>query len=58
MYVVVEFNQASRQPSIADDTVYYRLAEARSFAAVLAKEIHRVGRRERFEVYELTEVED
>jgi len=58
MYVVVEFNQASHRPSIADDTVFDAVSDAREIAAELQGGIDLIGRRETFRVYELTQVED
>jgi hypothetical protein len=56
MYAVVEFNQASHMP---DDTAWLRdsLDDARELAAYLADDAAIRGRRDWYQVFELTEVD-
>lgn len=58
MYVVVEFNQASHRPRLADDEVFDTASDAREIAGELQGGIDLIGRRERYEVFDLVEVED
>jgi hypothetical protein len=57
MYVVVTFNQASKQPD-GDAFVYLNLDEALDDRDAQREQTASVGRRERHEVYELVEIED
>lgn len=56
MFAVVEFNQASGMP---DDTAWLRDSadEAQELADAMTESSARGGRRERYRVYELIEVE-
>ncbi len=56
MFVVVEFNQASHQPRevwLADDR-----DDAESLKRGMEARTREVGRRERYQVFELVEVEE
>jgi len=55
VFVIVEWNQASRQPSIAIDEVYDTEAEAQGFAQQLRDALGEIGRREEYTVHELGE---
>lgn len=58
LYAVVEHNQASGQPR-DDQTVFcWSIAEAREEAARLTDINRQQGRRERYHVYRLEEVEE
>ena len=57
MYVVVEFNQASHRPSMASDDVYDTVGEAEEVRDEFAARTAEVGRRERYEVFALEEIE-
>lgn len=56
MFVVVEFNQASHQPSVWDDTIYYDRDEAEHVRDCARADLlaSGSGRRERYAVAELT----
>jgi len=58
MFVVLEWNQASGQPRVAVDDVFYDEQEAVALAADLTREAARVGRRERYTVHELDELDE
>lgn len=53
-YVVIEINQASGMPRIADDDLYEQ-EEAQAIADRLAEQTRQIGRRERYLVAEVTE---
>lgn len=55
MFVIVEWNQASHQPSLASDEVYTSREEAEESAQPMRDEAASVGRREEFTVHELGE---
>lgn len=55
-YVVVEWNQASEQPSVACPDVHQTEAQARDCAGVRISDTLHVGRRDRYTVAELVEV--
>jgi hypothetical protein len=57
MFVVLEWNQASHQPSIACTDVHYNAAEARDCKEELASQV-KDGRGEWFTVHELDDVFD
>ena len=57
MYTVVEVNQASMQPERCE-WVFWDLADAREYATDMRAEAVQLGRKERYFVAELTEVED
>lgn len=54
-FVVVEINQASKQPKIAVDDVFDVQEEAEEVAVELADENRRNNRREKYIVFELEE---
>ena len=58
LFVVIEWNQASGEPRVADDEVYSDEAEVRERAAWCAQQTAAVGRRERFTVARIEHVED
>ena len=49
-YVILEFNQASRQPRLAFGDVYDRIGDAVQDAQALLADNRKTGRRERFAV--------
>lgn len=58
MFVVIEFNQASRRPDQSQSLeLFDSLAEAREIAAALLRENRADGRRETYRIYELEEIE-
>lgn len=58
MFVIIEWNQASHQPSIGVDEVYDSREEAELMAEELRKAMAKVGRGERYTVHELLDNED
>ncbi len=57
MFAVVEFNQASGRPG-SSASVWDSFFDAEAERATLTAEARLSGRRERYRVYELTEVDD
>lgn len=55
MFVVIEWNQASHQPSVVGIDVYDTAAEAWEIADAEQQRTRSVGRREWFTVHELGE---
>ena len=58
MFVVLEFNQASHQPSVYGPDIYSTEAEAEEFAQIGRDEIAKVGRCETYEVYALVPADE
>lgn len=57
-YVVIEWNQASHQPRVECPDLHATVADARACAGIKHADAIHVGRRERYTVAELVEVED
>jgi hypothetical protein len=57
-YVAIKWNQASHQPSVACPDPHATVADARACAGMKGADAIHAGRRERYTVAELVEVED
>lgn len=57
-YVVVEYNQASHQPELAEATLHDSKEDALAMANTLLHANRASGRREQFTVGVVTEIED
>ncbi len=55
MFVVVEFNQASKRPSLYDTQIHDNSTDAENAAEHAREETAKSGRGEAYEVFELTE---
>ncbi len=58
MFVVLELNQASHQPSVYGADIYDTETEAEEYAQIGREETSKVGRRESYQVYALVPAED
>jgi len=58
MFVVIEWNEEFGQPSVADADVYDNAPDAHERAAWFTEQIAAVGRRERFTVARIEQVEN
>ena len=57
-YVVIEWNQASGRPRLADDVLYDDADQAEEMAGQLRADTAAAGRRERFTIHPITENEE
>ena len=58
MYVVLEWNQASGMPRVADDEVYDTVGPATEARDDYRKRVKKIGRREQYTVHSLDDEEE